>query len=75
MESLREEPQVIKDDSSIKSRELKISGVQLKILGEALNVLQEFKQKLELGLSCEGVTCRVCFVDGKFECLHISHAA
>ena len=50
---------------SVARRELKISGVQVKIVGEALNVLQEFKQKLELNLSCEGLACRVCFLDGK----------
>lgn len=53
---------------SVGRRELKISGVQLRIVGEALNVLQEFKQKLELSHSCEGLTCRVCFLDGESFC-------
>lgn len=66
MESLEEPVKSMEATmSSAPRKEIRITAVQLKIVGEALNVLEEFKQKLDLNLLCEGLSCRVCFLGGK----------
>ena len=45
-------------------KDLKITRVQLKIVGEDLSLLQDFKEELELILTCQGPACRVCFQQG-----------